>query len=822
MNGESKQGVRGVPRQERGAPYESGAISPGRAPSTPPGEAKQIEESVMAAQTVMQSERREFIKAGAMAAVAAAAGPSVALPILNDARTEWVKSVCRFCGTGCGVVLGVRDGRLVSLRGDPKHPTTKGLVCAKALFLPKIVHAPDRLKHPMIRKNGQLVRASWEEAMNLVADKFAEAIKQHGADSVAYYGSGQALSEESYLANRLFKGGIGTNNVEGNPRLCMASAVGGYVTTFGKDEPMGCYDDIDHARVFFLVGSNTAECHPVIFDRILQNRQERRNVLVIVLDPRESPVANNADVHLNPIPGYDLAVLHSIAHCLIRDNKIDRDFIDRNVQFKAVKDDQPVNVSFDEYARFLEDFTPKRAEQASGVPAERIEQAASLFAIGPTTSFWTMGLNQRTRGVWANNLMHNLHLITGNIGKPGATPFSLTGQPNACGGVRDTGTLSHILPYGRAVANESHRREMEKLWGAGRGTIKPKSGLDTIEMFRALGRDEIKAMLVLTTNPGQSLPNVTPYRDAMGEKRPGKPFICVIDAYPTRTTELADVILPAAMWTEKAGVFGMSERRYQYQPKVKDAPGEAIEDLQILLDFARRLEDRGVVPTGYISSKFENSDDVWDEMREASRDTAYDFHGMTRERLKKERGIRWPAPSEDHPGTARRFVKGDDPLLDAGPYADDTLGPGQTKFYAAPDHRAIVWLRPALGPAEPADDEYPYILSTGRVLEHWHTGTMTMKAEELRRAYPECFVEIHPEDARRLRVRSGDMVRIRSRRGEAKIKARVIDTPRPGMVFVPMHWADDDSMINRVTIDAYDPGSKQPEFKICAVQLEKA
>ncbi|MFG0253315.1 MAG: molybdopterin oxidoreductase family protein, partial [Phycisphaerales bacterium JB038] len=732
----------------------------------------------------MNSTRREFIRTSAMAAVTGVAAPSMAISLPQLESTKWVKSVCRFCGTGCGVMLGVKGDRLVALRGDPHHPTTKGLVCAKALFLPKIVHSKNRLTYPQIRKNGKLERASWDEAMTLVADKFASAIKQHGPGSVAYYGSGQALSEESYFANRLFKGGIGSNHVEGNPRLCMASAVGGYVSSFGKDEPMGCYDDIEHAHVFFLIGSNTAECHPVIFDQILENKQRRRNVIVIVLDPRKSPVAAHADVHLDPIPGYDLAVLHAMAHCIIRDNKIDKEFIDKNVQFKAVKDGSPVSVSFEDYVRFLDDFTPEKAALISGVPAETIEEAARLFAMGPTMSFWTMGLNQRTRGVWANNLMHNLHLITANIGKPGATPFSLTGQPNACGGVRDTGSLCHILPYGRLVAKPDHRAQMEKIWGCEEGKIAPKPGLHTVAMFEALGRNELKAMLILTTNPGHSLPNVTPHRQAMGQPRPDKPFVCVIDAYPTRTTELADVVLPAAMWSEKNGVFGMSERRYQYQPAIKSAPGEARPDLEVLMDLAARLEEAGVVPKGY-ATKLKNEDDVWDEMRVASRDTPYDFFGMTRERLKVERGIRWPAPTVEHEGTARRFVKGDDPLLDRGPFADKNLKPGESKFYAAPDNRAIVWLRPALGPAEPTDDEYPYILSTGRVLEHWHTGTMTRPADEMRRAYPEAFVEVNPTDARDLGVRNGDRVRITSRRGEAIIRARVVEIPRPGMVFVP-------------------------------------
>jgi nitrate reductase NapA len=770
----------------------------------------------------MESTRREFIKAAAASAViSVAGGPALAQVGKLGESTEWVKSVCRFCGTGCGVRLAVKNGRVVGLRGDPEHPTTKGLVCAKALFLPKIVYSRDRLKYPMVRKNGKLVRTDWESAMKLLAEKFTTAIKDHGPDSVAYYGSGQCLSEESYFMNRLFKGGIGTNNVEGNPRLCMASAVGGYVTTFGKDEPMGSYDDIDHAKVFFLVGSNTAECHPVIFDQILARKQARRDVLVIFCDPRKSPICTIADVHLDPIPGYDLAVFHAMAQVIISEGKADEAFINKNVQFKVMKDGQPANVNFDEYARFLEDFSPEKVSRMTGVEPQKIIEAAHLFAIGPTTSFWTMGLNQRIVGVWANNLIHNLHLITGQIGKPGATPFSLTGQPNACGGVRDTGSLCHILPYGRVVKKAEHRDQMEKLWGSKKGRISAKPGLNTMELFKALAADKIQAMFICTTNPAHSLPNVTPYRDAMAKERPNKPFVAVIDAYPTLTTEVADLVLPAGMWTEKAGVFGMSERRYQYQPKIQDPPGEARADLEVMMDFARRLEQSGVVPRGY-SSKLANEDDVWNEMREASRGTAYDFTGMTRSRLKVERGLRWPCPDEAHPGTARRFVKGEDPLMDRGPYADNSLYPGDVQFYGAPDKKAIVWLRPMKGPAEPADAEYPFILSTGRVLELWHTNTMTSKAEELRRAQPECYVEIHPTDATQLSVRTGDTVRIVSRRGEARIKARVVDMPQPGMVFVPWHWEDRDSLINRVTIDAYDPGSKQPEFKICAVQLSRA
>ena len=775
--------------------------------------------------------RREFMKrTAAMAAVAAVASATgcggesetdAAHPNVHASDQTWRKTVCRFCGTGCGVQVMLRNGRVAALRGDPKHGGTKGLVCAKALFLPKILHSPDRLTTPQIRKGDQFVDASWDEAMALVNKRFADAIRSSGPNSVAYYGSGQCFSEESYYMNRLFKGGIGTNNVEGNPRLCMASAVGGYVSTYGKDEPMGCYDDIEHARTFFLIGSNTAESHPVIFDRILINKQKNPATKVVCIDPRKTPVRGNADLVLQPIAGYDLYLFHALGHEIIKMDKHDKIFVEDNVTFMAMDEGKPKPTDFEGYVRFLEQYSPDKVADKCGISADAIRDAARAFVRGPTMSLWTMGLNQRIRGVWANNLVHNLHLLTGQIGKPGATPFSLTGQPNACGGVRDTGSLCHILPYGRLVKKEPHRQQIAKIWGCDPKRIQPKPGLNTVEMFKALARNDVKAMLISTTNPGHSLPNLSPYRDAMGKARAEKPFIVVLDIFPTRTTELADVILPAAMWCEKEGVYGMSERRYQLLEKFVDPPGQARPDLDIFMDFGSRLEKEGLVPEGF-ASKHKTPADVWTEMLAASKDTAYDFNGITRARLRQERGLRWPCPTPDHGGTARRYVKSEDPLLDHGPFADASLLAGDIQFYARPDKRAVVWLRPPLGPAEPVDAEYPWILSTGRVLEHWHTGSMTMRATQLRRAQPGCYVEVNPADAKKLGVKNGNKLRITSRRGEMTTKVRVVDTPRQGMVFVPWHWEDKDSLVNRVTIDAYDPGSKQPEFKICAVQLRKA
>jgi nitrate reductase NapA len=415
-----------------------------------------------------------------------------------------------------------------------------------------------------------------------------------------------------------------------------------------------------------------------------------------------------------------------------------------------------------------------------------------------------MGLNQRTRGVWVNNLVHNLHLVTGKIGLPGSTPLSLTGQPNACGGVRDGGALSHLLPYGRAIANEKHRAEVERLWGVPAGTIRPEPGKPTMDLFQSLEQGELKVLYVMTTNPGQSLPNVDRYRRALEAR---KAFLVVAEAFhPTRTSELADVVLPAALWAEKEGVYGCTERRYQLLEQAVPPPGEARPDLRILCDLAGRLGHGKLLP-------WRTPAEAWEEILSLSKGTHYDFRGMTRERLAAAHGLLWPLPSPGHPGTKRRCVKGEDPLVPPD-------APGRVRFYGRPDGRAVVWLRPQQPPAEVPDAEFPMVLTTGRVLEHWHTGTMTRSCKELRHANAESVAELHPADGRRLGVRTGDPVRLTSRRGAETFRAKLVEGARAGVVFVHMH--DPDRMCNRLTVDAVDPASKQPEFKICAVKVEPA
>ncbi len=752
----------------------------------------------------MSMNRRDFIRSSALSAAAASIG--VELLFQGDAlgaspALTWHKSVCRYCGVGCGVMLGMEEGKVTSIKGDSENTVNKGLLCVKAFYLHKVITAKNRLLRPLIRKNGELKEASWEEAMTLVAAKFKEAIDAHGPNAVAFYGSGQAYTEETYLANKLFKGCIGTNNLDGNPRLCMASAVGGYLSTFGGDEPIGSYDDIDECDLFLLVGSNTAEAHPVVYDRLVERKKKNPQVKIVIIDPRKTPTNRIADLHLQVIPGYDLAVMHAIARILILEGFTDEQFIKDSVAFN----DGQNPMTYEEYKKFLEKFTPEYAAAQAGIKPEEIVQAARWFGQARTAmTMWTMGVNQRTRGVWLNNLIHNIHLITGKLGKPGCDSFSLTGQPNACGGVREGGGLSHLLPGHRLIENEQHRKQIAEIWGVPAERIQPTPGKHTIAMFEAVAKGEIKALYVMCTNPGQSLPNLNKYRKGMEEC-----FMVVAESFhPSETSKLAHVVLPVAFWSEKEGVYGCTERRSQYLPKVVKPAGEAKWDGDVLIDLAKKL--------GYAQyfMHFRSPEDVWNEYLKCTKGTDMDLTGAPYARLKQVRGLRWPVPSTDHPGTLRRFVEGD-PL-----FAKDKAAGRRMYFYKKPDGKAVVFARPDKGPEEPTDAEYPIALTTGRLLEHWHTMTMTGQNPELVRAVPKPYVEINPDDAKEKGIQNKDLVIVTTRRGSLKMEARVIDRPRKGTVFIPFHWPE--SLTNILTIDAVDPGSKEPEYKVCAARIEKA
>ncbi|MGC8659832.1 MAG: molybdopterin oxidoreductase family protein [Desulfomonilaceae bacterium] len=772
----------------------------------------------------MDLTRREMIKLSA--ASFAAFALNISLPAKSSADGEivvdrWIKGTCRFCGTGCGIYAGVRNGQLVGIRGNPKAATNFGFLCVKGFKGYMSMYHPDRLKFPMVRgEDDKFHRTSWDEALNKVANKFKELHGKFGKDSVAFYGSGQCMTEESYTFNKLWKGGFRSNMVEGNPRLCMASAVGGYITTFGADEPAGSYADIEKARTLFIVGSNMAECHPILFRRVARHKiQNPEKVNIIVCEPRLTPTARIADVWLPADPGTDLAVFHCMARELVKNNWTDSWYIENLCRFST----GAKVVDFKAYQQFLEQFTPEAVEKITRCPAANIKEAARLFGSqGPTMSLWTMGLNQRTRGVWANNLVHNLHLISGNICKEGADSFSITGQPNACGGVRETGSLCQLLPGTRSITDAAARADVEKSWKIPSGSIDPKPGFHTMEMFAKLGAENdpekpLKAMLVSTTNPAQSLPNAPKYYKGMKDA-----FLVVLDIFPTRTTQLADVILPAAFIYEKGGVYGCSERRSQLTQKCVEPPGEARADIWIAAQIAKRMGLEKLIPW--------NGDDAptsynmaWDDYRECVRLTEHTLYGITYDRLKKlEEGLQWPCPTENSPGTSRRYVRGNDPLMNM-PEIVKVPSSALIYFYGDKQHegRANVFLRPYKGPEEPPDKDYPFFLTTGRVIEQWHSGTMTMRVPEIARSKPNAYVEISPSDAKEYGIKEGDMVKVSSRRGFNILPAKVVKNSLPGILFVP--WFDQtwDRMINRVTIDAFDAGSKQPEFKICAVKIER-
>jgi len=576
----------------------------------------------------------------------------------------------------------------------------------------------------------------------------------------------------------------------------MASAASAYIATYGKDEPPGCYADADFAHVFFIIGANPYECHQPIFERIRQRKRLHPETVIVCVDPRRTRTAELSDIHLPVVPGTDLLLLNAMASVIFEESLQDQAFIDKHVRFS----DGERDVDQAAFRQFLQAYAPEKVEHELGVSATDIRRVAYLFARSPATmSLWTMGMNQSVQGVFLNTMLNGLHLVTGQIGRPGATPFSLTGQPNACGGVRDTGALAHALPGGRLVANPDHRREMEQIWGVPAGTVSDKPGFDAVNLFRAMEDGRVKAALIMCTNPGASLPSAGRYQAAME-----KCFTVVSDVVEDSETQRhAQVVLPAALWIEKEGVTGQGERRYQLTPKLLDPPGQARSDLAILVDLADRLGHGKLIAARTPRA-------VWDEWRDVSSHSLYNFKGITYDRLAKERGLQWPCPTEDHPGTARRYVEGDDPFVSKG---------AGIEFYGHHDKKAVVFLRPHRPSPERTTAEYPLYLTTGRVLEQFHTGTLTDRITELHDATGDAMFELNPEDARKLGVQSGDRIEVRTKYGAVVGQARLSEVSRLGVIFAAFY--DAKLLINRAVADNYDPVSKEPEYKVTAASVRK-
>ena len=847
----------------------------------------------------MTINRRDFIKTQAIAAAAASAGisvPALAAPAKDSGSTavRWDKGVCRFCGTGCSVLVGVQNGRVVATQGDPDSEVNRGLNCIKGYFLSKIMYGEDRLTKPMLRmkdgkfdKNGEFTPITWDQAFDIMAEKWKTAMKANGPDSVGIFGSGQWTIWEGYAAVKLFKAGFRTNNVDPNARHCMASAVAGFMRTFGIDEPMGCYDDIEQADAFVLWGPNMAEMHPILWTRITDRRLTKTDVQVHVLSTFEHRSFELADNGMIFVPQTDLAILNYICNYIIQSGKVNEDFVKNKVNFKIGETDigyglrpghalekdakfngypgadgKPKNnpndsrpSNFEEFKKFVSEYTLEKVSKLSGVPADKLKKMAELYADPnkKVVSYWTMGFNQHTRGTWVNNMIYNVHLLVGKISEPGNGPFSLTGQPSACGTAREVGTFAHRLPADMVVTNPEHRKFSEEIWKLPEGTLSGKIGLHAVAQSRALKDGKLKCYWTSTTNNMQAGPNIN---DEIwpGWRNPSA-FVVVSDVYPTVSALAADLILPCAMWAEKEGAYGNAERRTQFWRQQVKAPGESRSDLWQYMEFSKRFKVEEVWPEDLIAKKPEyrgktlydilfangevnkfpkselakiNSHAIKDYTNDESEHFGYYVHkGLFEEYARfgrghahdlalfdiyhKARGLRWPVI--DGKETLWRFREGYDPYVKAGE---------GVKFYGYKDGRAIIFALPYQQPAEMPDKEYDLWLCTGRVLEHWHTGSMTRRVAELHKAVPEAQVFMHPDDAKKRGLQRGMQVKVQSRRGEilARIETKGRNKPPVGLIFVP--FFDESRLVNKLTLDATCPISKETDYKKCAVKVVKA
>jgi len=825
-------------------------------------------------------DRRDFIKAQAVAAAAAAGG--IGLPAMaqtsmvagEDAALKWSKAPCRFCGTGCGVMVATKDNRVVATHGDMQAEVNRGLNCVKGYFLSKIMYGKDRLTQPLLRmrdgqyhKEGEFQPVSWDRAFDEMAKQWKRAIKEKGPDAVGMFGSGQWTIWEGYAASKLMRGGFRTNNLDPNARHCMASAAVAFIRTFGMDEPMGCYDDFEHADAFVLWGSNMAEMHPILWTRITDRRLAHPHVKVAVLSTFEHRSFELADIPMIFEPGTDLAALNFIANHIIQTGRVNKAFVDKHCNFRLGQKDigyglRPENVlevraanakdptdskpiDFDAFAKFVSTYTLDYTAELTRIPKERLLALAELYADPKTKvmSLWTMGFNQHVRGVWVNHMVYNIHLLTGKISEPGNSPFSLTGQPSACGTAREVGTFAHRLPADMQVANPTHRAHTEEAWKLPKDHLPAKVGYHAVLMDRMLKDGKLNAFWIMVNNNLQAAPN-TEQETYPGYRNPAN-FIVVSDAYPTVTASAADLILPAAMWVEKEGAYGNAERRTHFWHQLVTAPGEARSDLWQLMEFSKRFTTDEVWPKETLDANpgyrgktlfdvlFRNGNVDRFPVSELNADYANDeskaFGFYVQKGLFEEyagfgrghghdlapfdtyhavRGLRWPVV--DGKETRWRYREGLDPFVKAG---EDVT------FYGNPDGKANIFAFPYEPPAETPDKEFDLWLVTGRVLEHWHSGSMTMRVPELYKAMPMAMVFMHPDDAKARGLRRGSEVTVSSRRGEmrTRVETRGRNKPPRGVIFVP--WFDSARLINKCTLDATDPISKQTDYKKCAVKV---
>ncbi len=924
----------------------------------------------------MPMSRRDFIKKTAAATAATAIGIHVPdetklLAQQTEAKWKWDKAVCRFCGTGCGIMIATKDDRIIAVKGDPACPVNRGLNCVKGYFNAKIMYGEDRLKKPLLRvnaqgefdKKGKFEEITWEKAFEVMAKQFKKTYNELGPTGVAVFGSGQYTIQEGYAMTKIMKAGFRSNNIDPNARHCMASAVVGFIQTFGIDEPSGCYDDIELTDTVVLWGANMAECHPVLWSRVTDRKLRNRDrVKVVNLTTFNNRCSDIADTEIVFKPQTDLAIWNYVANEIVKKNAVDEEFVNNHCVFatgnvdigygmrantkhgkydepeldtaekeafkyiskaeattlkykgysrigqklkmKNAKGKGPVKhwqISYDDFKKALEPYTLDFvAELAKGDPDESIEDFKKKLQLladlyiekdRKVVSFWTMGMNQHSRGSWVNEQAYMVHLLLGKQAKPGSGAFSLTGQPSACGTAREVGTFAHRLPADMVVANPKHREISEKLWKIPKGTLNPKVGSHYTKIMRDMEDARIKWVWVQVNNPWHNTANANHWIKAAREM---DNFIVVSDGYAGISAKVADLILPSAMIFEKWGAFGNAERRTQHWRQQVTPIGDSMPDLWQFVEFSKqftlkevwkewKINDKLTLPNvlaearemGYsedstlfdvffateeaknyqwsddpIGKGFDNTEAAGDK-REFTKGKGYGFfiHKALWEEYRqfgagkqhdladfdtyhKVRGLKWPVV--DGKETQWRFNAKYDSYARKADTGDFAFYGGALKKIPEGDlqkpnkppsplaNKAKIFFRPYMDPPEMPDKKYPFWLCTGRVLEHWHSGTMTMRVPELYKAVPEALCYIHPEDADKLGFKQADLVWVESRRGKVKVRinSRGRNRPPKGLIFIP--WFDEKVFINKVTLDHTCPLSKETDFKKCAVKLYKA
>jgi nitrate reductase NapA len=770
-------------------------------------------------------DRRTFLRNAAVtsaATVATTIMPEAVHPA-SSAETSrqqpgpaWHKAPCQLCGVGCGLLVAVQNNRAAAVRGDPESPSGQGMACVKGYHSVQTLYGRDRLTQAMVRRQGRLVPVPLGEALSLVSQRLRETIEQHGADAVGVYGGTRWTIPDAYVAAKLFKGALGTNNVETSARLHAGSARAGLESSFGMDGALGCYEDIDHADAFVLWNVNLAETDPVLFSRMLARKRSHPAVRIVDLSTRTTRTSYPSDESLLHLPQAELAIANAICQELVARRRVRRDFLDRHVAFRRGRtglgtevpdgpllDDPGEPATWDEYVAFLTDYTPEIVQRLSGVPVAQLRWLASLYGdqTRKVVSFWGANANGGVRGTWMNNLLYNIHLLTGRVATPGNSAFCVTGLSGLGSAVHDAGGASDTLPGG-LVTREADRSRAATIWGVPAPSLSSRPGHHALGMFRALDRGELRFLWIQATNPMAGLPNLSRYRSAAA--KPGH-FIVVSEAYPTPTTDVADVVLPAAMWIEREGIATNAERRVQHWARLVPAPGEATSDAWLMIEVARRLGHGSLFPW----DEARHIEQCWEEYRQFHPAPASAIAPISV--LRRQPGALWPA---DNGREVRwRYNSTHDPAADAAYGAFD--------FYGHPDHRARIWLRPHEPAAEAPDREYPFWLGTAAVLEHAGTGTLTQRVPTLHRSLPAGYVEIHREDARDLGVRNGDRVRLVSRRGAVELPARIDYRAQPprGQLVVPTF--DEGLLVQRLLLDSGCPLSGQPETSKCAVRIER-